>query len=156
MHHFPKNIHVSWARGQNLGHLVFFFRIICIWATVAISTRWAFAGTLSWSLLVMCKVWHKYNESAHIVELAMSLSLLTWGFIPPTVGLEVIILETFQKSYSVFPTYADIFPNIYKKTFIFRHLVSYSWKASSHQLQSLASIPQGGARGKNLGHLFFF
>ena len=53
------------------------------------------------------------------------------------------------------PTYADIFPNIYKKTFIFRHLVSYSWKASSHQLQSLASIPQGRARGKNLGHLFF-
>ena len=34
-------------------------------------------------------------------------------------------------------------------------MVSYSWKASSHQLQSLASIPQGAARGKNLGHLFF-
>ena len=73
----------------------------------------------------------------------------------PTVGLEIIIKETFQKSYSVFPTYADIFPNIYKKTFIFRHLVSYSWKASSHQLQSPASIPQVAARGKNLGHLFF-
>ena len=28
MHHIPKNIHVSWARGQNLGHLVFFFRIM--------------------------------------------------------------------------------------------------------------------------------
>ena len=25
MHHIPQNIHVSWARGQNLGHLVFFF-----------------------------------------------------------------------------------------------------------------------------------
>ena len=24
MHHIPQNIHVSWARGQNLGHLVFF------------------------------------------------------------------------------------------------------------------------------------
>ena len=25
MHHIHQNIHVSWARGQNLGHLVFFF-----------------------------------------------------------------------------------------------------------------------------------
>ena len=24
MHHIPQNIHVSWARGQNLGHLVCF------------------------------------------------------------------------------------------------------------------------------------
>ena len=56
-------------------------------------------------------------------------------------------MEGFQSSASE--------PNVYEKTLVFRHLVSYSWKASSHQLQSLASIPQVAARDNNLGHLFF-
>ena len=70
-------------------------------------------------------------------------------------GLEIIIYSKPFRRAILFFKLMEIFPNIYKKTFIFRHLVSYSWKASSHQLQSLASIPQGAARGKKLGHLFF-
>ena len=73
----------------------------------------------------------------------------------PTVGLEIIIYRKPFRRAILFFKLMEIFPNIYKKTFIFRHLVSYSSKASSHQLQSLASIPQGAARGKKLGHLFF-
>ena len=58
-------------------------------------------------------------------------------------------LGTFQKYYSSFPTYADQ-PFIRKHSYLG---ILVSFMVSSHQLQTLASMPQGGARGQNLGHL---